>query len=169
MNPDQPPSPTLHAPTFRLVAVHSGRVVQHPGLEARALVLLFHNHQTLDAVRPLQEAVRGRYPDAGEVLVASVADLGFVPRPMRRLAEKFMRRAYAEATRYVPAGLDPADYVVILPDWTGRVTEAFGVAGTGERAALVVIDREGQVLGRQQGGALGEAALRSLAAAGVLP
>jgi len=155
------------APSFRLTAVGSGRVVQHPGLAAAALVLLFHDQNALATVRAVQEQVRGRYPTTAEAIIASVADLSRAPRLLRGVIEGFLRSAYAEASAHLPPGLEAADYVVILPDWKGEVTRAFGVDGADRQPAVVVIERSGQVTAAQQGGDVAAAALAGLAAAGL--
>ena len=150
------------APTFRLTAVVSGRVVGPSASDRRALVLLFHNQHTLDAVREVQRSVRERYPSPQEVLAASVTDLSHVPRLLHGVVETVLKRAYSEASSYVPAGLDPADYVVILPDWSGKVTKAFGVGNVDKEAALVVIDGRGMLVGGYQGMQPGRAAIEFL-------
>ncbi|MBX7233956.1 MAG: hypothetical protein K1X65_06190 [Caldilineales bacterium] len=157
MQPGQP------APSFRLTAAVSGRVIG-PGLVGeRPLVLLFHNQHTLAAVRELQEAVRQRYPSAQEVLVASVADTSKAPRLLRGVVEAALKHAYAEASKFVPAGLDPADYVIILPDWSGAVTKAYGVGNVDREGEVVVIDGMGRLVGKHRGQQPGQAALAFLA------
>jgi hypothetical protein len=141
----------------------SGRVIG-PGLVGgRPLVLLFHNQHTIAAVRDLQQAVRNRYPSAQQVLVASVADTSRAPRLLRGVVEAALNRAYAEASKFVPAGLDPADYVIILPDWSGAVTKAFGVGNVDREGEVVVIDALGRLVGKQRGQQPGQAALSLLA------
>ena len=152
--------PGQPAPRFQLQAVVSQRLIDPAQTPAQALVLTFHDQHALDAIRELQTAVRTAYPTAAEVLMASVADVSRVPRPLRRLVKPFMERAYAEAATYVPAGLDPADYVIILPDWSGETTKRYGV---GKEPYLVVIDRDGRVVGDYRGRDLGRAALALLA------
>lgn len=157
MQPGQP------APSFRLTAAVSGRVIG-PGLVGeRPLVLLFHNQHTLAAVRELQEAVRQRYPSAQAVLVASVADTSKAPRLLRGVVEAALKHAYAEASKFVPAGFDPADYVIILPDWSGAVTKAFGVGNVDREGEVVVIDGMGRLVGKHRGQQPGQAALSLLA------
>lgn len=147
-------------PPFRLTAAVSGRVVS-PGV--RPLVLLFHNQHSLDSVRDLQRTVRERYPSAQDIIVASVADVGRAPRLLRGVIEAALKRAYAEASKFVPSDLDPADYVVILPDWSGQVSKAFAVGNVDREGHLVVIDGKGLLVGSYQGAQPGQAALSLLA------
>lgn len=157
MQPGQP------VPSFRLTAAVSGRVIG-PSLDgAPPLVLLFHNQHSLDAVRDVQQSVRQRYPSAREVVVASVADVSKAPRLLRGVVEAALKHAYTEASKFVPAGLDPADYVIILPDWSGAVTKAFGVGNVDREGEVVVIDDKGRLVGKYRGQQPGQAALALLA------
>ena len=51
----------------------------------------------------------------------------------------------------MPPDADPAEYVVILPDWGGLVSRQYGVRNTGRAAAIVVLDGEGSVAATYQG------------------
>lgn len=126
-------------------------------------MLVFHNQHSLDAVRDVQRSVRERYPSPQEVLVASVADTSKAPRLLRGVVEAALKHAYTEASKFVPAGLDPADYVIILPDWSGAVTKAFGVGNVDREGEVVVIDGKGLVVGKHRGQQLGQATLTILA------
>lgn len=48
---------------------------------------------------------------------------------------------------------------MILPDWGGRITRAFGLRDTGRVAAVAVVDGEGRAAGVRQGGDPAETAL----------
>jgi hypothetical protein len=45
----------------------------------RRVVLIFHLQGTAPTAREINRAVRAHHPDPGDVLVASVIDLSFVP------------------------------------------------------------------------------------------
>ncbi len=150
------------APHFQLKAVESHRVVSTDHPAARALVLTFHDETAMGAVRELQETVRDAYPAASDVLMASVVDLSRVPRMLRRVVEPVLKQAYAEAARFVPAEMDPADYIIILPDWTGEVAALFGAHRSDKTPHLVVIDRAGRMVGSYEGKALAQAAMSLL-------
>ena len=70
--------------------------------------------------------------------------------------------AYEQAAREVPEDADPAEYVVILPDWGGRVSRLYGVANTGRAAAIVVVDEGSNVALSYQGERPVEAVLGAL-------
>ncbi len=63
-----------------------------------------------------------------------------------------LNQAYDRATDELPPGVDPSEYVIILPDWGGRVSRAYGVGNTGRAAAIVVVDEDSNVADSYQGG-----------------
>lgn len=161
--------PGMPAPAFELTAVSSARVITPAALRGVPSLLLFHNHLTLSAVRAVQEAVRTEYQRADAPFLASVVDLGSVPRLARPMAQAAMTTGFSQARALLPPGAAPADYIVILPDWDGRVTRAFGVGDVGRHAALVFIDDQGVIRDVFQEADLGPAAVRILQEHGVGP
>lgn len=157
----------MPAPAFELTAVASARVISPAALRGVPSLLLFHNHLTLSAVRAVQEAVRSEYQRADAPFLASVVDLASVPRLVRPMAQAAMKTGFSQASALLPSGAAPADYIVILPDWDGRVTRAFGVDDVGRHAALVYIDEHWTVRDRYQGADPGPAAQQILDAHGV--
>jgi hypothetical protein len=85
-----------------------------------------------------------------------------VPRLLRGMAEKIMRDAYHQAAAHVPADQDPADHIIILPDWQGRVFAAYQVPENKGQVALVLIDRAQQIQGSYLGQKPEEGALALL-------
>lgn len=106
------------------------------------MVLLFHNQDGAAAAKTLQETLRAEFPLANELLIAGVVDMQASPSFLRRVAELAMGTAYRDAARQLPAGVDPAEYVVILPDWTGRVYAGFGIADGGRAPVAFLVDHE---------------------------
>lgn len=137
------------APAFEMKAAVSGRKVAVPA--DRILVLLFHNQKTIDAVRVVQRAVREAAYPAEIALVASVLDLQRVPRLLRGAAESAIEKVYRGIAEKVPPPYEVEDYVVILPDWKGSITAAFGVIGIDAAACVIIVDRQGVIAGRYQG------------------
>ena len=139
------------APDFDLLAVGSGRRVSLRGNDGRPVVLIFHLQGTAPTAREINRAVRGRYPSPDEVLVASVIDLSIVP-PVYWMTVGLVAlgQAYEKAATELPPDTDPAEYIVILPDWGGQVSRAYGVRQ--ERAATIVtIDRDSNIASFYQG------------------
>jgi hypothetical protein len=58
------------------------------------------------------------------VLVASVIDLSIVPPVYWISVSLILNQAYDRATDELPPDADPSEYVIILPDWNGRVSRA---------------------------------------------
>ena len=79
-------------------------------------MLFFLWRDTLHLAEPVNLAVRRRYPLASQLLVANLADLRGVPGLLHGLVLREMEKGYRDIAARLPAHLDPADYVLILPD-----------------------------------------------------
>ncbi len=150
------------APNFQLETVATQRVIGIPESMPLTMVLLFQDQNTVDTAREVNATIRGVYRDSEDVIVASVVDLGAVPRLMRKMAEKLLERAYEKAAAEVPDGYDPADFIMLLPDWTGQVFKAFEVGDVSRKALMIIIDFEGNIVMQKRGGNLGQTALKEL-------
>jgi len=159
--------PDIKAPAKTLIALGSERrvVLNRIGKPA---VLLFLARETADDGPPINARLRESYPLATDLMTASVVDLHIVPRLVRSIAEAAMRHAYEKAVQRFPREfklpqpdmvVDPEDYILILPDWDGSVTRAFGMRNPAKTPGVAVLDTQGQLVGIQQGGDLAEAAL----------
>ena len=148
-------------PEAVLTAIVSGREISLRNIGA-PVVLIFHAQDTARIALEVNRAVRGVYPDAREVVVVSVIDLRSFPVMFKGMVENELEKAYHNSVSRLPAGADPADHVILLPDWKGTVHAALGVKDSNAQAAVVVADREGQILCRVQEGDLGRLALAAL-------
>ena len=90
------------APHFSLLAAGSGRRVDLKGLAGRKVVLIFHLQGTAPTAREINRAVRARYPDPDEVLVASVIDLSIVPPFYWMSVGLILNQAYDGAAGELP-------------------------------------------------------------------
>ena len=117
----------------------------------RKVVVIFHLQGTAPTAREINHAVRAHHPDPEDVLVASVIDLSIVPPFYWMSVGLILNQAYDGATEDLPPDANPAEYVVILPDWGGLVSRNYGARNTGRAAALVVLDEEGGVAVSYQG------------------
>ena len=133
------------APDFDLLAAGSGRRVRLRDLAGRKVVLIFHLQGTAPTARALNRALRARFPDPEGVFVASVIDLSIVPSLYWMTVSLVLGSAYEQAARELPSDVDPADYLVILPDCGGRVSRDYGARNTGRAAAIVVIDEDSDI------------------------
>ena len=73
-----------------------------------------------------------------------------------------LNQAYDRATEELPPGVDPSGYVIILPHWGGRVSQASGARNTGRAAAIVVVDEDSNVTVSYQGERPVEAVIEAL-------
>ncbi len=130
----------------------SGREVTLNAIGKRS-VLLFHTADTAEDAERINQAVRAvdEYQPCESVTIANVVDLHSVPKLFRSFAEKSMRDSYKKASKSIPQGQDPQDYVIILPDWDGKATQGFGLGDTSKIVGLAVLDEQGGVVGTYQG------------------
>jgi hypothetical protein len=153
------------APAFDLKAIKSGRQISPATCKGNVLGMVFHGRETVQAVVEINTTVRPVFPDPMPVILVSVIDLSVVPRLLHGAVKPILEQAYEQAVREMPKGYNPADYVFLLPDWNGAVTKAFRARDTNKAAAVVVIGREGQVVGSYQGPQPGPATLSLIQAA----
>ena len=150
------------APDFELLAAGSGRRVRLREQAGRKVVLIFHLQGTAPTARAINRAVRERFPDPEDVLVASVIDLSIVPPFYWMTVGLVLGNAYDQATRELPPDVDPADYLIILPDWGGRTSRLYGARNTGRAAAIAVVDEDSEIALSYQGERPVEAVLAAL-------
>lgn len=141
------PTVTGKAPDFELTAAVSGRPVRPAAGVPQ--VLVFHGPKTTDAPKQVGKAVRADFPSAKDVQVANVVDLRSMDGMWRRVAEAGIKANYERMAGKVEG--DPAELIVICPDWDGRVCRAFGVEDANERPAAAVLDAQGNLVGLAQG------------------
>jgi hypothetical protein len=152
----------IPAPPFSLKAVVSERPINSQNI-AGAFLLIFHSYLTVFIVGEVIQAVREVYPSPDQVLIASVADLRIVPRLLRGTAKNIVRKAYKEAAKQIPSGHDPANHIIILPDWNGVIFKAYRVPDTSGQVALVLINESRVIQGSYHGAQPAQAALALLA------
>ena len=145
-------------PPFALTTVGSKREMSDALLLGRTSLLIFHDQHAQHEVQALQERVRLQRPDHTDVFIASVVNMSVVPAFLRQIALGIMEKGYTGAKERMPAGVDAADYVVILADWDGKVCKRFGAERVDKEPLLVLLTPDGLVGGLYRGKALGDAA-----------
>ena len=133
---DPTPDQTSRLPDVTLTAAGSGREVDLRGIGV-PVILIFHGQDTGEAALEVNKSVRKLYPGVDEVFLASVIDLRSFPSMFRSMVQPALEKAYFNAAGKIPEGADPADLVVLMPDWDGTVHDTVGVEGSTERAAVV--------------------------------
>jgi hypothetical protein len=159
-----PPAPGAPLPDLKLQAAVSGREVSKATLAGRRAVLVVHGSRSTDAAKEVSKAVRARFKPA-EVALASIVDLRSFGGLWRRVAEAQVKSNYdklAAKVKEADAAADPADWVVICPDWDGSASLALGVAKPDDEPAVIVAGPDGKVLGTALGSELGAKAMALL-------
>lgn len=151
-------------PPFTTQAAVSGREVSNATLKGKRAVLVVHGSKTTDAAKEASKAVRARFTPK-EVASASIVDLHGFAGMWRRVAEAQVRQNYeklAGKVKEASPGEDPADWVVICPDWDQSVCKALGVDQPDEAPAAIVVGADGKVVGVATGKGLGEQVVKLL-------
>ena len=148
-------------PAEKLTAVVSGLEIDLANL-GRPAVLVFHGQDTAAAAMEVNNTVRAAYPDASEVLVASVIDLRQFPSMFHAMVKPELEKAYHKAAGKLPEEANVAELIVLLPDWKGATHDACGVQDSTREAAVIIAGPDGSILARAQGEKLGEAAVTAL-------
>ena len=153
-----PLNPGMAVPQFSIPAAVSGRTVSPAAFKGRRAVLVVHGSRSTDAAKEVSKAVRAKHkPDA--VYSASIVDLRAFGGLWKKVAEAQVKQNYDKlATKVKEANpsADPADWVVICPDWDGSVGQALGVEKPDDEPAAIVVDSDGKVKGIVTGSGMGE-------------
>jgi len=151
-------------PPIRLEAAVSGRVLDNQALAGRKAVLVLHGAKTTDAPKAVARLVRERWPDAKQVLLATVVDLRSFGGVWRRVAEAQLKATHGKlAAKAREHGLDPDEHVLIVPDWDGLACRTLGADDAASAPLAVVVGPDGKVLGNASGAQIAEDTVRLLA------
>ncbi len=148
-------------PDLSLTAVVSDREITL-NATGRPTVLIFHGQDTARAAIQVNNTVRTAFASPDQVLIASIIDLRQFPQMFHAMVRPELEKAYRKAADKLPAGADPAEFVVLLPDWQGSAHKACGVAGSTDEAVALVADTGGRIVTRVQGAELDQAVLTAL-------
>lgn len=138
------------APAFKVRAGVSDREVSPEALAGRRAVLVLHGPRTTDAPKAVGKAVRKEHPLADDVVVANIVNLRSMAGLWKKVADAQIKATYEKMAGKITAG-DPADYVILCPDYDDSVAPAFGLEDTNKEAAVVVLEDDGTLLGVHQG------------------
>jgi len=148
---------------YMLQAVGSEREITL-GQTGIPTVLLFHTQDTAEAAAEVNRAIREIHPESSSVMVANVVNLHAIPKMFRNIAARTMRKTYQENGANLPEGLKPEDYVLILPDWDGKVTQAAGFKDVNQTLGVAILSQTGDLEWTGQGNGLIEKTLSILEA-----
>jgi len=130
----------------------TGDALVFAGFGGRRAALLLGNQRTSSLVPEVAHALHAE-PAAAGVPILQVAHLVGVPRVLRRIAERDIRRgleAQRRAARelFSERGLDPADVdrlVLLGLDWEGRVTTELGFSSADRAPLAAIVDERSHV------------------------
>jgi hypothetical protein len=147
------------APRFELRAIASGRTFRLQDYQGKPVVLLFVDYNTGRSTREVVKSLRRIYPEFNKVPIALIVDLRIVPKLLRGTATRVMESAYKQAATEIPANEDPADHLILLPDWTGVIFKAYQIEDVSRDMHLVLVDINGRIATVYQGQNLTQTAL----------
>lgn len=131
-----------------LEAAGSGRTIDAAAWQNRRAVLVLHGPRTTDAPKDIGKAVRAAHPDAAHVFVANVINLQSMGGMWKKVANAQVNQTYQKMGAKLEAkGMEPADYVVLLPDWENAIGPQLGVEDSNQAPAAAVIGADGGLLG----------------------
>ena len=145
-------------PPFSIQAAVSGRTVEPSAFKGRRAVLVVHGSKSTDAAKEVSKAVRARHGPK-DVYSASIVDLRAFGGLWKKVAEAQVKQNYEKLAGKVKEnqpGEDPADWVVICPDWDGSVGKALGVDAPDETPTAIVVGADGKVKAVVSGAGMGE-------------
>lgn len=151
----------MNLPDITVVAAASKREINLAQLGVPTVVVC-HGQNTAQAAKEVNQTVRQEFPDASKVVIASVIDLSSFPSMFRGMIEPEVEKAYHQVAGKLDEGMEAADYVILLPDWDGKLTAQLGAEGSTDNAIVLVADAAGQIVGKAEGETPGAAVIEML-------
>jgi hypothetical protein len=139
------------APQLDLQAVATGRRFDLGLYHDRTVLLIFVSAFEARSTRDVVIPIRQQFPEFNRLPIAIIINLKPVPKLLRTTVSSFMEAAYREAAADVPPGFNPADHLILLPDWTGAVTNKYGINHSKAGMYLLVIGRGNKLTGAFHG------------------
>jgi len=158
------------APEFTLEHI-LGHEVSLSNYKGERLVVTFGGRESAGQIEQGIGTIRGTY-DPDQLTIIGVSDLRAAPRAARIIVKNQIKKAYEGAVKAQDADLKaagkpsrehPEKDVIMLLDWSGGVTDQYGVTDADKEAAAVAIDASGNVIGSGTGAQLGEQIVAVLA------
>lgn len=146
------------APDFTLTHLE-GRSVSLGDYRGRKVVAVFASRDSGDQASRISQTLRGRFGH-DELALVSILDMHSLPKLMQPVAKAMLKKAYNDAVAQLktdfqakgePPPADPSQFVVMLPDWDGKVTASFGITDVKSQAVAVLIDENGRRIGSGAG------------------
>jgi hypothetical protein len=114
-------APDISAPAF------STRLVpDRAWIAGRPLAVLFHGRENQDEARGVIQTIRNKWRDAETLVTVNLVDLSMFPRVMRKLVNYDLGKVFDAEAASLPGDLDQDSHIVIVPDFDGKMTKAWG-------------------------------------------
>ena len=152
------------APALSFTAIESKRKFNLSNVD-RKTVLMLVSQESSGSIDPVIAEIRDAYANISEVQIANVVDLRKTPRVLRKVAGTLMSHRYKESAKNLPSGRDAAEWIIILPDWEGKLIKALGIDDVSQEMAIAVVAPGGKLLGIYHGPDPAVAAIEMLARA----
>ncbi|TAK54984.1 MAG: hypothetical protein EPO22_14995 [Dehalococcoidia bacterium] len=138
------------APAVTLKAIGHGRQLTFNALGTPAVVMCVARESS-DQPQAVVDVVREKWRDAAKVMIVNVADGRAFPKLIHKVAEQIMKSSYNDAVAGLEPGMKPEDYVLIAPDWDGKLLKPLGFEDVSKQMGVAVIDGSGNLVGTYQG------------------
>jgi hypothetical protein len=158
------PAPGSVAPDITASALRTNVRPDRAWAGRRPVVLIFHSRDNRDAARAVVQSIRNVYDHASLVATVNVVDLSMFPKLLRPMVNSDLNKAFDAEVANLRGDRDPESHVVILADYDGSLTRAWGVADAATIVSAVVLDGEWRVHARAAGVGVEDAVLSALAA-----
>jgi hypothetical protein len=151
----------MNAPQFTLEHIN-GQTMSLTEFLDKPVVLVFAGKSASEQAKQISKTVASNL--RGGVNLISIMRLAGVPKMARPLARRDLKKVYEEASneaaadrvaRGAPVG-DLARTVVMLGDWDGSVSQAYGVTGGDDEAVAIIVDQNGMVQAEMRGADAGQ-------------
>lgn len=148
------------APDIKGTAVSFKRPFRLQDWRGQPVIFLFVDYRTAPQTQEVARTLRQKFPHHSVVLLVIIVNLQIVPGPMRGVARSMLAQIIRNTARQLPAGIDPADQLIVLPDWEGKVCGAYGVGDLGRAMGVVMVNGNGRIQATYQGDQPAQAVLQ---------
>jgi hypothetical protein len=151
------------APDIKEPAFSTRLVPDRAWLAGRPLAVLFHGRENQDEARGILQVIRNKWRDAETLVTVNLVDVSMFPRLMRKLVNFDLGKVFDAEQANLPDDLDPESHIVIVPDFDGKMTKAWGVSEAATVVSGIVVDAGGQIRARASGPEVESVMMRALA------
>lgn len=153
------------APDIRQEAFNTRLVPDRAWVAGRPVAILFHSRENQDEARAVIQTIRNKWRSAETLVTLNLVDLSMFPRVMRKLVNHDLGKVFEAEAANLPGDLDPESHIVIVPDFDGKMTKAWGVSDAATVVNGVVVDSEWKVCARAHGSDVESVVMRALSEA----